>query len=226
MPDLPYQLKRSRRKTLSIQIRHSEVTVRAPLRLPLYVIHDFIRQKEPWIKQKLSEQADKLQERCVVIDAGWIPVQGELKKIRCLVADKNQVELNNEELFLHLKAGSRLTYQQLFEQWLSEKAKEVLTQRTQQAVLRMGVQHKFKELRFRKTRSKWGHCSRDGIIQFNWLILMAPNFVIDYIVAHEVCHLLQFDHSKQFWAQIETLYGDYRPARQWLKNHGHTLYLN
>lgn len=225
MSNLPYQIKRSRRKTLAIQIRHPNVMVHAPARLPLHVIHDFVSRKEPWIRKKLSEQADKLSERYEIADDGLIPFKGELKKICCLDSDKNHVDLINQHIVIGRKADSCLSHQQLFEQWLIGQAKETLTARAFELADQLGVQYKLKAVRFRKTRSKWGHCSSDGVLQFNWLILMAPEFVFDYIVAHEVCHLLQFDHSKLFWAQVEALYGDYRPARQWLKTHGHTLCL-
>lgn len=225
MSNLTYQIKRSQRKTLAIQIRHPHVMVHAPTRLPLYVIRDFVAQKETWIQKKLSEQANKLSERYEITDAGWVPFKGELKRICCLVSDNNQVELCNQQIVIGRKTGSRVSHQQLFEQWLIGQAKETLTARAFQLAEQLGVQHKLKEVRFRKTRSKWGHCSSDGVLQFNWLILMAPEFVFDYIVAHEVCHLLQFNHSKLFWTQVEALHGDYRQAVQWLKSHGHTLWL-
>lgn len=83
------------------------------------------------------------------------------------------------------------------------------------------INKKVKTVRFRDTTSRWGSCARDGRLSFSWRIIMAPPETIDYIVAHEVAHLQQFNHSDRFWSLCEKLSKDYEVGKSWLqKNAG------
>jgi len=77
---------------------------------------------------------------------------------------------------------------------------------------------------YRKTKSKWGHCCQDGTIQFNFLAMMAPREVINYLIVHECSHLKYMDHSKRFWAVVESICPDYREHREWLADNGHRFW--
>ena len=75
----------------------------------------------------------------------------------------------------------------------------------------------------RSQRSRWGSCSRQGNLNFNCLLLLAPMEVLDYVVVHELCHRLEMNHSARFWAEVERVLPDYRTARAWLKQNGESL---
>lgn len=75
------------------------------------------------------------------------------------------------------------------------------------------------------TKSRWGSCSNRGNINYNWRIALAPDFVIDYLMAHECAHLRHQDHSPAFWNCVRELCPDYKKGRLWLKNQGRSLYL-
>jgi predicted metal-dependent hydrolase len=75
----------------------------------------------------------------------------------------------------------------------------------------------------RDTKSRWGSCSQNGSLSFSWRLILAPDFVRDYVVAHEVAHLKEMNHSPRFWAQVKLLSPDMVRARQWLRDHGRTL---
>lgn len=77
----------------------------------------------------------------------------------------------------------------------------------------------------RKQKTRWGSCSREGNLNFNSLLMMAPPEVLDYVVVHELCHRLEMNHSARFWAQVEKVIPDYRKPRKWLKEHGSQLML-
>jgi predicted metal-dependent hydrolase len=76
----------------------------------------------------------------------------------------------------------------------------------------------------RDTRSRWGSCSRAGNLNFSWRLVMAPEYVLDYVVAHEVGHLRELNHSDRFWAVVDTLCDDVPRARSWLRKHGAELH--
>ena len=75
----------------------------------------------------------------------------------------------------------------------------------------------------RDTRSRWGSCSHHGALSFCWRLIFAPAYVRDYVVAHEVAHLKEMNHSPRFWAHVKTLSPDSARAREWLRDHGRTL---
>lgn len=81
-----------------------------------------------------------------------------------------------------------------------------------------------KAISVKDTRRRWGSCSTRGDLNFSWRLVAAPPFVLDYVAAHEVCHLREMNHGAAFWALVNEHYGDHRPARDWLKAHGTALH--
>jgi predicted metal-dependent hydrolase len=76
----------------------------------------------------------------------------------------------------------------------------------------------------RDTASRWGSCSSARTLSFSWRLILAPDFVLDYVVAHEVAHLREMNHSPRFWAHVKALVGDERPHRAWLRAEGAKLH--
>ena len=76
----------------------------------------------------------------------------------------------------------------------------------------------------RDPRSRWGSCNAGGDLMFSWRLIMAPAAVLDYVVAHEVAHLAELNHSPHFWAVVRRLCPDHAPAREWLRRHGASLH--
>lgn len=85
----------------------------------------------------------------------------------------------------------------------------------------MNVQYGRITIRNQKTR--WGSCSGKGNLNFNCLLMLAPNEVVDYVVVHELCHLIEMNHSKAFWNQVEQVMPHYKVHKQWLKEHGNEI---
>ncbi len=83
----------------------------------------------------------------------------------------------------------------------------------------------FNRITIRDQKTRWGSCSARGTLSFNWRLMLAPPAVLDYVVVHELCHLTHMDHSKAFWAHVESVCPDYRIHRKWLKEHGQELIL-
>lgn len=72
-------------------------------------------------------------------------------------------------------------------------------------------------------KSSWGSCSRSGDISFHWAIIMAPHYIVDYVVVHELCHMIHHNHSPAFWQQVEKVLPNYSECRGWLKVNGQEL---
>jgi len=81
----------------------------------------------------------------------------------------------------------------------------------------------FTRIAIRHQRTRWGSCSTTGTLSFNWRLALAPSEVLDYIVVHEICHLLEHNHGPRFWALVEGRRPGYRAQADWLSRHGHEL---
>ena len=112
------------------------------------------------------------------------------------------------------------------EEYLIDKASEYILPRARGLAQVIGVDQKITEIKLRKTKSKWGHCTSQGIIQYNWLIMLAPYSIIDYMITHEVCHLIHMDHSRRFWNLVESICPNYEDYIQWLKDHEHRFWFD
>lgn len=106
--------------------------------------------------------------------------------------------------------------------FLKGEARRVLTAKSRECAARLGKT--VKSVRIADPKSRWGSAARDGRLSFSWRLVLAPEFVADYVVAHEVAHLAFMDHSPRFWATVEELYGDPARAKAWLAANGAALH--
>lgn len=104
---------------------------------------------------------------------------------------------------------------------LAEFALKVILVKVKNYASLMNVQYGRITIRNQKTR--WGSCSSKGNLNFNCLLMLAPDEVVDYVVIHELCHLIEMNHSKAFWKQVEQMMPDYKKHRKWLKDHGNEI---
>lgn len=81
----------------------------------------------------------------------------------------------------------------------------------------------YEKITIRDQKTRWGSCSSKGTLSFNWRLMLAPPTVLDYVVVHELCHLIHMNHSKAFWLAVEEIMPDYREHRNWLKENGNKL---
>lgn len=105
--------------------------------------------------------------------------------------------------------------------WLKREALKVLTERAQAKAALMG--RPIKRISLRDPTSRWGSCAADGSINFSWRLLLAPESVLDYVVAHEVAHLVHHNHGRRFWRLVAMLTIEVEEPREWLRRHGERL---
>lgn len=220
----PYEIVRSRRKTLVIYVKSGKVEVRSPLRASSTWIHTFLKEKSPWILEQLANQKLKQKERLVIANDRAVPFLGRPRQIQVVLSSQQKVQLKGDHLYIFSKDGSPARLEKLFNAWLLDQAREFMATETIKVARALGVGHKLKEVVFRKTKSKWGHCCQDGTIQYNWLAMMAPREVVCYLIMHETCHLRYLNHSTRFWNLVETICPDYKTLRNWLADNGHRFW--
>ena len=104
---------------------------------------------------------------------------------------------------------------------LTQQARSVIPERVAYYAPAVGVT--YGRITIRSQRTRWGSCSSRGNLNFNCLLMLAPEKVVDYVVVHELCHRKEMNHSPRFWAEVERILPDYRQSKRWLKENGQSL---
>ncbi|MDM7987323.1 MAG: M48 family metallopeptidase, partial [Smithella sp.] len=110
---------------------------------------------------------------------------------------------------------------EVFIHWYKEKANEVISERVAWYSDKMGIQ--VKQIKITSATTRWGSCSSKGTVSFPWRLVMAPVPVIDYVVVHELVHILEKNHGKAFWKKVRAIMPDYQQKIRWLEVNGHIL---
>ncbi len=205
----------ARRKTLSIQIRQGEVQVRAPLCMPTPEIENFVRQKTRWINKHLQRQS-LFQASTPVLETGatlmWF---GQPMTLTFKTAPTPAVETSSSELTIGLPLNNADMRKTVLEGWYNQQTLEYVKTRLPFYAERVQVEPRGIKVRFYKSR--WGSCWRNGDLQFNGILAMAPREVIDYVIVHELCHMRVFNHSPEYWRLVADVMPDYARLRDWLR---------
>ena len=133
---------------------------------------------------------------------------------------RSEIAQEGDELILR-RGADRAAPQQVLREWLVDRARETFAERVAHWAPRIGVT--FKRLSIRDQRTVWGSCTRAGDLSFNWRIIMAPPEALDYLVIHELCHRLEMNHSKRYWANVAKHCPDWKKQRAWLRDHSRRL---
>ncbi len=216
-------IKYSHRKTVGLYISAKGIEVRAPYHTPSRFINEFIDSKQSWIREKRLEIERKESDKFQLVNNGFITIEGAPKRIVIKSSVKNTCYVNDSEIIFELKDNNKNTAERIFAKYLTNLAKATITPLALGTAKQAGLESKLSAIKFRRTKSKWGHCTVSGTLQFNWLIMMAPVSVIHYLVCHEVSHLKHMNHSKDFWGFVEQLCPNYRDEKKWLKENGYKL---
>ena len=219
-----FDVQRQKRKSLVVYIKGGKVEVRAPRFASTKWINEFVLSQKDWILGEMARQRRHFRQRLVIADGREITFLGRPRTIVVLVGPQQEVRATRDFLFIYTRKNTPEKLEQLFNNWLKEKAMEHMTVETLKVARQLGLHHKLKEVQFRKTKSKWGHCCQDGTIQYNFLAMMAPREVVRYLIVHECSHLKVMDHSRRFWQIVESLCPDYQEHRDWLADNGHRFW--
>ncbi len=212
-----YTLRRSARKTLGLRIDHRGLTVGVPLRVGLREAEAFIRSHAEWVVDKLHARPQPQPvERFDPVDGAALPVLGEAWQLR--VGRGNNRVLWHEQgperiLELALRAGADA--RQLLLRGLQQRSLELFTNRVEAFCLRLG--RPMPAVGLSNARTRWGSCSSLSGIRLHWRLIHLPLPLIDYVVAHEVAHLVEMNHSPRFWLLVESLCLGHVAARRSLR---------
>jgi predicted metal-dependent hydrolase len=216
---IEYRFLRRKRRTIGLTVDARGLTVSAPMRAAWRDIESFIRDKERWILAKLQEWARAPKPALLELTSGeTLPLFGESLTLEVHEGGRS-VRREAGKLLVAAPAPKRVA--EILIGWLKTAALESLTPRVEHFAAALGLPAPCVALS--NARSQWGMCTEGGPIHLNWrLVHLAPELA-DYVVAHEVAHLKEMNHSKRFWQHVAKLYPAWREAREQLELKGAAL---
>lgn len=216
-----YSIVQSQRKTISIIVeRDRSIVVRVPNGTTEEKIHQLIEKKKYLIYKKVN-QPNKYQSPRPYkefVSGESIMFLGKLYPLQVTKEEFDGVKFENSFL---ISAISKSKSNQILKEWYAQQAKEKIIPRIKRFADRLGVQ--YKKINIREMKHRWGSCTPKDNINFNWRIIKCPMIVIDYIIIHELAHLIIPDHSPEFWNTVSIQQPNYKKAKEWLKQFGHKI---
>ncbi len=217
---IPYTLKRSKRRTIGLRIDDRGLTVSVPLRASEKWLHNVLLEKAEWVVQKLN---------------GWQSKKAPLIEWR----DRASISFRAETFVLQLVPKVRGTTPRLQDDVLlvpvGEEADAARIEKAVTAWYRIEALRVFEEcvehfaplmhvspsaIKLSSARTQWGSCTVRGVVRLNWQLVKMPLHLIDYVVVHELAHLVEMNHSAAFWRVVESACPDYQQCRKELHHYG------
>ena len=215
---------RSRRKTIALQVSHdARLIVRVPYSISEKLIKKVIHEKRLWILKKQEQAKEKYKK---VYSKEFVNGEGFLflgNSYKLYIVDNCEFSLifNNENFFLSKKFLNKA--KDVFIKWYKEQSYKKFLERVEFYSKVSGIT--YNKLKITNARKRWGSCSVKGNLNFTWRLIMAPLQVIDYVIVHELVHIKEKNHSKNFWNNVRIILPYYKTQKKWLKENGHLLIL-
>lgn len=217
-----------KRKTLSIRIDPTgKVLVIAPKGLTQEGIKELLKSKSKWILGKLKE-VEEIGYKDVkkkFVDGEFFMYLGKNYPLEIELNEgirKPEIEIFQDKIYVRISNNDVDFLKNAMEKWYRQKCFIMINQRV--GYFKEFVKKEPNNIRVKEQKKRWGSCTSKGDILFNWRCIMAPLDIIDYIVVHEMCHLIHMNHSNVFWDLVESILPDYKERRNWLKKYG--IFLN
>lgn len=225
-----YRIRRSgRAQRARIIVSPNQVEVVAPHAMQESRIHRFVLEKRDWIVQTLAKIARQMHARQSFItphfgDGAMIPYRGERYQLRTCSTHLKRVKIDFDAGFIAF-IPQTLTPDQhaqhiktALTRWLWRRAEEDAHRLLRPHISRFNLQPR--SINIRTQKSRWGSCGIHNDLQLNWLLILAPPEVFEYVLVHELCHIRFKNHSRDFWSLVAEHLPDYKQYRSWLKTHG------
>ena len=197
------------------------LVVRAPMRTPLSYIEKLIEEKSTWIERKMREfekrpKADKK----TFFEGEEFLYLGKKYKLEIVEGTKIKITEDLRLLFPKVflwRAKARM------HDWYKKQAQVEISERTKVIASKLNLE--YSTLKISNAKTNWGSCGPKNSLNFNWRLIMAPEGVVDYVIIHELMHILEKNHSAKFWNKVATVMPEYRTARKWLRENSKVLTL-
>ena len=224
---LKVEVVRSKRKTAALHIIEDEIQVRVPNRLRDGKIVEILETKERWIRNKVVQ----LQSRPKVKEKDFVSGEcfsllGKNLRLKVLEGGKVGTKLEGNYLFTNVRASEigdvrKFRIKTYIEKWYIQEAYKRLEDKVikYSEIIRVSPS----EIIVKNYKRRWGSCDKKGRLTFNFHLIKAPHSIVDYVVIHELCHMIQSNHSPKFWHEVEKYDPSYKDHKKWLKLNGSAL---
>lgn len=203
---------RSKRKSIALVVGlDARLVVRAPMRISLEYIEDLVGRKSSWINKKRNwvlKNGGPAKTKKFVDGEDFLYL-GENYKLK--IEPRENIELVGN---LHFPEKYAISGRVKIIDWYRHEAKEIISARAKLYSRQTGW--KFRSLSITGAETRWGSCGANGSLNFTWKLIMAPLEVVDYVVVHELAHLVERNHSSKFWDKVKMVLPDYKSRRKWL----------
>jgi len=224
---IPYDIEYSSKPgRIKVVMDIDGMSVRVPANYDIEELHKILDKKSNWIYNSYNELKVMKQEKYL---RNWESGERALYKgrrynLRFYEFDVNDVliKFDGKKFKVNIpKNCDKEIIRLSFKSWYRDKAKDCILERLEYYSKIINV--KFNRVTLKEQKTRWGSCSSKGNLNFNWKIIMSPQWVIDYVIVHEMCHLKHLNHSKDYWKMVSLHYPDYKKAVSWLKINGLSL---
>jgi predicted metal-dependent hydrolase len=208
-------------RRISIRMGLKEVELIIPKRANFNVAHNFLLEKELWIRNKLRKNKP-------------IPIHTEngLPKVISILGEDHEVLVNDQNIIEPIKIFNNQllishTVTHLNVKWIIiSRLKKIMKKEVEiyADFIAKKLDITFNNISLRDTSSRWGSCSRQGNISLSWRLVLAPRHVMEYVIIHELCHLIEMNHSPRFWKLVNDICPEYTVSKLWLTNNGRKLH--
>jgi predicted metal-dependent hydrolase len=211
--------RQARRYTLRIHSATREVLLTMPPRGSLKEARQFAEKHGSWIAARL----DRLPQPAPFAHGTMVPLRGIDHRVEHRPGARGAVWIEGagEERMLCV-AGEEPHLARRVRDFLKREAKRDLEAASRLAAAKLGVA--VRRVSIRDQSSRWGSCSTTGVLSYSWRLVLAPPFVLEYLAAHEVAHLVELNHSRRFWRLVERICPHVADAKTWLDVHGGNLH--
>jgi predicted metal-dependent hydrolase len=218
------QIIRSKRKTISLELKQDGALIaRVPLFTSRDQINGLVKSKENWIRKKqelLKSQSLDAPAKKFIPGEQYLYL-GKLYTLDIVEAQTAPLILKDK---FYLVEKSLNEAKEIFIAWYRKQAIQIINELVKRRAEENNYSYKL--VRITNAKKRWGSCGLKGSLNFTWRLIMAPQEVIDYVVAHEMVHLKIMNHSKIYWNEVERIIPLYQHQKAWLKENGHRLTLD
>ncbi len=209
--------KRARRVALRLDPTERVVNLVVPERMPLHNAYKFAENHKEWVRETLG----KLDPPLPFKDGTHLPIFGDTVRLSI----HTDTDIKRTKIIQHDDTLEIQTYMDDPTNRITSHIKKIAKagladMATDKAEV---IRKNISSVTVRDTKSRWGSCSHKAELSFSWRLIFAPYDALDYVVAHEVAHLVHMDHSKEFWNLCQSLSSNYTEGKSWMKNHGNSL---
>ncbi len=215
---IDYTFKRSSRRSIGLRINGHGLTVSAPLNEPLTSIESLLAKKTKWLIKNLTRQRNRQLTQLIWEKDSAFPLLGQFWHLALSSSDAIQMTPGKSPTKEHNPIT--LTPHQIetfVMAWYNKHAITCFNKRVEWYVKMLRVP--VPPIRLSRAKTRWGSCNSHGVIRLNWRLIQMPIHLVDYVVAHELAHLIEMNHSPAFWYLVESIYPAYQAARKELKTY-------